>query len=124
MPDSKKKILIVEDETDILSLYKEILTDAGFDIDTASDGSEGLNKMSQGKYDLVLLDIMMPKIDGIGILQTLKEQGKKLPKTIMLTNLSHDKALQEAQELGAKECIIKSDVTPDQVVEKVNNILK
>jgi two-component system response regulator (stage 0 sporulation protein A) len=75
------------------------------------------------KVDVVLLDIMMPKIDGIGVLQTLKDQKKKLPKIIMLTNLSHDGALKEAESLGAKECIIKSEVTPDQVLEKINKLL-
>lgn len=120
---TKKCILVVEDEQDIQSLYKQFLTDAGFEVDTASDGEEGLAKISAGKADVVLLDIMMPKLDGIGILQTLKDQKKTLPKIIMLTNLSHDGALKEAEALGAKACIIKSEVTPDQVLEKVNKLL-
>lgn len=120
---TKKSVLIVEDEQDIQSLYKEFLTDAGFEVDTASNGEEGLAKISAGKADVVLLDIMMPKIDGIGVLQILKDQKKKLPKIIMLTNLSHDGALKEAEALGAKECIIKSEVTPDQVLEKINALL-
>lgn len=120
---NKKCILIVEDDQSIQSLYKEFLTDAGFDVDTASDGEEGLNKISAGKADVVLLDIMMPKIDGIGVLQTLKNQKKKLPKVLMLTNLSHDGALKEAEALGAKECVIKSEVTPDQILEKINKLL-
>lgn len=120
---TKKSILIVEDEQDIQSLYKEFLTDAGFEVDTASNGEEGLAKISADKADIVLLDIMMPKIDGIGVLQILKDQKKKLPKIIMLTNLSHDGALKEAEALGAKECIIKSEVTPDQVLEKINALL-
>lgn len=121
---AKKSILIVEDEQDILDLYKTFLTDSGFEVDTASDGEEGLKKILTGKAQIVLLDIMMPKIDGIGVLQTLKEQKKKLPKIIMLTNLLHDKALDEAKSLGAKDCVIKSEVTPDQILQKINHLLE
>jgi len=65
----------------------------------------------------------MPKLDGIGILQTIKDQKLNLPTTIMLTNLSHDQALKDAIALGAKDSIIKSEVTPDQVVEKISRYL-
>ena len=119
----KKSILIIDDEKDILDLYKEYLTGVGFQIDTASDGEEGLKKIVAGKNNLVLLDIMMPKLDGIGILQTIRDQKLKLPTTIMLTNLSHDQALKDALALGAKDSIIKSEVTPDQVVEKISKYL-
>jgi DNA-binding response OmpR family regulator len=121
---ANKNVLIIEDEKDILDLYKEYLTSAGFNVDTASDGEEGLKKIVAGKSDVVLLDIMMPKLDGIGVLQLLKEQKQKLPAIIMLTNLSHDQALKDATNLGAKDCIIKSEITPDQVVEKINTYLK
>ncbi|MFA5776469.1 MAG: response regulator [Patescibacteria group bacterium] len=120
----KKSVLIIEDEKDILDLYKEYLTSVGFEVDTASDGEEGLKKIVGGKSALVLLDIMMPKLDGIGVLQSIKEQESKLPTTIMLTNLSHDQALKDAINLGAKDFIIKSETTPDQVVEKINKYLK
>ncbi len=121
---TKKCILIIEDEQDILTLYRDYLTDAGFDVETATDGGEGLKKLLEGRADLVLLDIMMPKLDGIGILQTLNEQKKKLPKIIMLTNLAHDGALKEAESLGAKECVIKSEVTPDQILKKITHLLE
>lgn len=121
---TKKSILIVEDEQDILELYRTFLADSGFEVDTASDGEEGLKKIAETKAQVVLLDIMMPKIDGIGVLQLLKEKKAKLPKIIMLTNLSHDKALEEAKSLGAKDCIIKSEVTPDQVLQKINHLLE
>jgi two-component system alkaline phosphatase synthesis response regulator PhoP len=120
----KKCILIVEDEGDILSLYKEFLEDAGFEVQTAKDGEEGLEKISEGKAEIVLLDIMMPKLDGVGVLQTLKEQKRKLPKIVMMTNLSHDETLKEAAQLGATESIIKSDTTPDKVLEKINHLLE
>lgn len=120
---TKKCILIIEDESDILAVYKELLTNAGFDVDTAGDGTSGLAKIIEGKAHLVLLDIMMPKLDGIGVLQTLKEQKRKLPIVVMLTNLAHDGALKEAKALGAKDYIIKSEVTPGQIIEKINSYL-
>jgi len=116
----KKSVLIVEDEKDILDLYRDYLTSVGFEVDTATDGEEGLKKIVEGKSTLVLLDIMMPKLDGIGVLQTIKDQKLKLPTVVMLTNLSHDQALKDAAVLGAKDSIVKSEVTPDQVVEKIN----
>jgi len=121
---NKKCILVVEDEQDILALYREFLENSGFEVDTATNGEDGLKKMTEGKAQVVLLDIMMPKLDGIGVLQTLKDRGHKLPKTIMLTNLSHDEALKDAEKLGARECIVKSDVTPNQVLEKINHLLE
>jgi len=119
----KKSVLIIEDEKDILNLYKEYLTGAGFEVDTAADGEEGLKKIEEGKSALVLLDIMMPKLDGLGMLQIIKERGYKLPIIIMLTNLSHDQALKDALILGAKDSIIKSEVTPEQILEKINKYL-
>ena len=121
---AQKCILIVEDENDILSLYKEFLENAGFKIDTAINGEEGLNKIRDEEPDLVLLDIMMPKLDGIGVLQTLKDEKRRIPKTIMMTNLSHDETLKEAEALGAVESIIKSEVTPNKVLEKINHLLE
>lgn len=117
---TKKSVLIIEDEKDILDVYKEYLAENGFEVDTATNGEEGLNKILAGKSAVVLLDIMMPKLDGIGVLQIVREQGGKLPSIIMLTNLSHDQTLKDAIALGAKDAIIKSEVTPDQVMEKIN----
>lgn len=120
MTKTTKKVLVVEDEQDLRDFYKEVLANAGFEVEVAKDGEEGLQKILQGKIDVVLLDIMMPKIDGIGVLQILKEQKKPLPKIIMLTNLSHDKTLEEAKELGAVDSIIKSNADPQDIIKKVS----
>jgi len=79
---TKKCILIIEDEPDILMLYKEFLAGAGFDVTTATNGEEGLTKIQEKKYDLILMDVMMPKVDGLGVLQTLKDAGKKTYPTM------------------------------------------
>ncbi|HZE86723.1 MAG TPA: response regulator, partial [Methylomirabilota bacterium] len=66
-----KKILLVDDDQYIREVYLEVLQDAGYDVDTGINGEEGFAKMHQGGYDLILLDIMMPKVDGIGVLDNL-----------------------------------------------------
>ena len=104
-------------------LYKEFLAGAGFDVTTATNGEEGLTKIQEKKYDLILMDVMMPKVDGLGVLQTLKDAGKKIPTIVMLSNLSHDEAVKEALALGAKDYVIKSEVNPDQLLEKIKKYL-
>lgn len=122
MAKTTKKVLVVEDEQDLRDFYKEVLENADFYVEVAKDGQEGLQKIIEGDFDVVLLDIMMPKIDGLGILQILKEQKQKknLPKIIMLTNLSHDKTLEEAKNLGAVGWIIKSDTNPQELIKKIS----
>lgn len=119
------KILLVDDDPDLRDIYDEIFTEAGFQVDFAIDGEEGLNKILNGTYDLILLDIMMPKIDGLTVLKKLKTSGINFPSQtiIMLSQLNEEKVIQEALNLGAKDYLIKSDYTPDQVLKKVNDIL-
>src|SRR3990167_9487484 len=96
------KILIVEDEKDIRDLYTEILTEAGFEVGEAGDGETGLKEATSGKYDLVLLDIMLPKMDGLQILREIKKDSKLASlKVILLTNLSTDNVIKEGFSLGA-----------------------
>jgi DNA-binding response OmpR family regulator len=122
---SDKGILIVEDDQNNRNLYQTILSNAGFKVDVAQDGSEGLTKCQIGGYDLVLLDVMLPKIDGVGILTELAKNPPKIPnKNIyLLTNLTHDPILKEALKLGATDVILKTDVNPDELTKKVKEIL-
>lgn len=120
-----KKVLIVDDDLYIRDLYQELLTAAGFEVATAVDGQDGLTKMQEGGYDLVLLDLMMPKIDGIGILMklaTAPPKNKNGP-VIILTNLTNDPVLSEALKNGAKDYYIKSDHTPDEFIAMINKHL-
>lgn len=120
------KLLIVDDDLYIRELYEEVLKDAGYDVTTAVDGEEGLSKLKQGGYELVLLDVMMPKLDGLGVLQKLSELSPKPTNgpIILLTNLSHDPIINEAMQHGASTYMIKADVTPDQLLAKVKEIVK
>ena len=120
------KILIVEDEQYLRELYEQLLSDAGHTIDTAANGQEGWEKASAGGYDLVLLDIIMPKLDGMAILKRLKQTPPSIPnkKIVMLTVLREDHYIQEALTQGADGYLMKPSFTPDQIVTEVEKILK
>ncbi len=121
---SGKKILIVEDEKDIRELYTEVLKDSGFDVTEAPDGEIGLKEATSGKHDVVLLDIMLPKMDGLQILREIKKDPKLAGlKVLLLTNLSTDNVIKEGFALGADSYVIKSEMTPDQVIDEVNKAL-
>ncbi len=121
----KQKILILEDDQYTRDVYQEVLTEAGYDVTVAVDGEEGLVKIREGSYSLILLDIMMPKLDGLGVLNSLKENPPKQKNgpVVLLTNLAHDPVLNKALELGAKGFLIKSDLNPDQLVSKVKEFI-
>ena len=119
----KEKVLIVEDDIGISDVYKEYLeTEGCLSVDVAKDGKEGLAKIKAEKYDLVLLDIVMPKLDGIGVLRELKKLKSKMP-VILLTNLSDRDSIEEGRKLGVKDFVVKVDATPDNVLEKVERYL-
>ena len=119
-----QKLLVVDDDEYIRDLYEEMLKDSGFEVDTAVDGKEGYEKIIAGSYDLILLDIMMPKMDGVEVLKKLAEDAKeKAAKVVLLTNLAHDPVMKEALSLGALAYLIKADMTPDQLVAKIKEYL-
>lgn len=118
-----KKLLIVEDEQDIRELYSEILRDEGYEVTEAWDGEVGLKTALSGKFDIILLDVMLPKVDGLKILKEIKKKPElsKIP-IILLTNLGADAVIKEAFTLGAEAYVIKSEYTPDQVINEVNKV--
>lgn len=100
-----QKILIVEDELPIQSVLKELLTDAGYEAVTASDGAEALELFQRDRYDLVLLDIMMPRLDGYGVCRAIRETDGT--PVVMLTALDEEEAQIKAFELQADDYITK-----------------
>ncbi len=120
-----KNILVVEDDTFTRELYDEVLKAAGYNVEIAADGEQGLVKAKAGGFDLILVDIMMPKLDGLGVLAELKKTPPQKPNgaIVMLTNLSHDPVVNQAMSLGAKACLVKIDLDPGQLVEKVKTFL-
>ncbi len=124
MNPTAKKILLVEDEDFIRDLYVRQLTKAGFNVKAAADGQSGLNLLRSEPFDLLLLDIMLPGINGLQLLREFKTQNPTSPMiTILLTNLGQEAVIKEGFELGAQAYLIKASYTPDQVVTEVRNAL-
>lgn len=121
----KQRILIVEDDKLLRDLYFELLSDEGYEVDQAANGEEGEQRIQEGGYDLVLLDIMLPKIDGLQILKDLKDHSpkKKNGPIVLLTNLGQDATIKEGLGSGAAAYLIKSSLTPDQVLQEVKTFL-
>ena len=123
--NTKKKILIIEDDFFVRDLYDRELTREGFEIETAVDGPEGLLKVVESKPDLILLDIMLPKMSGLDVLKTLKEKEEtKDTPVVLLTNLGQDSIIREGFTLGAVGYLIKAAYTPSQIIEEVKKFLK
>jgi DNA-binding response OmpR family regulator len=116
-----QKILVVDDDQYLRDIYQENLVDEGFEVDIAINGEEGLKKLQQGGYALCLLDMMLPKVDGIGVLNSIREHPPQIPNgpIIVLSNLSHDTLIDDALKKGAASYIVKADMTPDQIVAEV-----
>ena len=121
---NETKILLVEDEQYLRELYEEILLEQGYKVETAVDGEEGFNKLKQGGWDLVILDIILPKINGLEIMRKIKSDPPLRPnkKVVFLTNLDKDEEIKEALQLG-DGYFIKSQITPGSLVEELKAYL-
>ena len=126
MPDKKKaesagkkvSILIVEDEKPLAHALELKMKHEGYETTVASNGTEGLKEAESGKYDIILLDLILPEIDGFTILEVLKD--KKLKSVvIVLSNLGQDEDRKRAQELGVKEYLVKSNAPLADIVKVV-----
>ncbi len=120
-----KKILIIEDDKFLRELISRKLSDEGFNIQEAVDGEEGLKKIKEGKPDLILLDLILPSIDGFEVLSRMKEDpGVSAIPVIILSNLGQKEEVERGLKLGAADYLIKAHFTPGEIIEKIKNILK
>lgn len=115
-----KKILIIEDEELLHTLLQRKLTNEGYDVFTAGDGEEGLKTMQEIKPDLILLDIVMPKIGGFEVMAEMSKNPElsKIP-IIIISNSGQPVELDRAKKLGARDCLVKTDFNPEEVVAKI-----
>jgi len=120
-----QRILIVEDDEFLRELYEELLKGEDYDVVVAEDGDEGLKNMAEGGFELVLLDIMLPKMDGLEILRHMKDKPAEQANgpVVLLTNLGQDSIIKEGFALGASGYLIKSAMNPDQVLSEVKVFL-
>ena len=121
MTAASPRILLIDDDADLRQMYTLILGKAGVELDTAEDGITGLAKARRGGYDLILLDLLMPNLDGIGFLKGLKEEGPKTPNgpIVALSNAGYDVVAKEARTLGATGFLLKADLLPKDLVREV-----
>lgn len=118
------KILIVDDDPFVVDMYTLKLEEAGFEVGHAADGRHGLAEIKAGGYDLVLLDIVLPLMDGFEVLAALRKEKTPHPPILLLTNLGQKEDVDRGLKLGAADYVIKAQFTPQAVVEKVRAVLE
>lgn len=119
-----KKILVVDDDPFILDMYVMKFKEQGFQVETATDGATALEKIVTARPDLVLLDVVMPIMDGFDVMRKIKEnKTPRIYKVIFLTNFGQKEDVERGMELGADGYIIKAHFTPSEVAAKVKELL-
>lgn len=119
MSTPPKKILIIEDDVFLNELMAKKLLEEGFDVLKAANGEEGLEQARQENPDLILLDLILPGMDGFEILEKLKEDQETSPiPVIILSNLGQREDIERGFDLGADDYLIKAHFTPDEIVER------
>lgn len=122
---SKKSVLIVEDENMLNEAYQVILNSAGFEVLTAFDGKEALEVLNKKDVDVILLDLRMPVLDGIGFLEAYQLKDRKNPpKVVVFSNFDMQKEIDQAYELGADKYMLKAWASPKELLQLINNILE
>lgn len=118
MPSQPPRILVVEDEKPMARALELKLQHSGFEVTVANDGQAALDILQKEKFALILLDLMLPKVDGFGVIQVLRERKNKTP-IIVTTNLSQEDDAKKVKELGAAGYFVKSDTPINKLVDYV-----
>lgn len=117
-------VLIIEDYQSIQTLYANAFAEAGFTVETAHSGAEGLEKVRGHEYTVIILDMLMLELSGTDFLKGFKAATHPTTKVIVVSNLDSPKVVEKAKELGAVEYLIKSQYTPKQLVETAQAFIK
>ena len=119
------KILIIEDDKLLLKVYRTNFDIMGFEVDTAADGQEGWEKIKLGGYDVILLDLKLPKLSGMQLLTLVKNEnmGHKNGAIVVLSNVDDRETVMQIKQLGAAGYLIKDRVSPQSVVAEVSKYL-
>lgn len=121
-----KKVLIVEDDAFISKLYERALTANSYLVEVANDGVLALDLLVKSDFDIILLDIMLPKITGIDVLKTIRTPSHRASKTpvFLITNVTQDDIIKDAFQVGADGYLLKSQLTPKDVVVEIDTFLQ
>lgn len=124
-PKPTVKVLLIEDDLSMVKMYTTRLEKENLEVEVATDGEEGLRKINEGLPDLIVLDLMIPKMGGMELLKQLRAspKTKDLP-VIILSNLSQERDIENSRALGVRWFLIKANFTPSQVVEKIKECLR
>lgn len=124
MNENKITVLLVEDDSFLLGMYATKFEIENFNVITAEDGEKGLKAAKEKNPDIILLDILMPRMNGVEVLEELKKDDstKNIP-VILLTNLNQREEIERCMSMGADDYLIKAHFMPSEVIEKVKNIL-
>jgi DNA-binding response OmpR family regulator len=117
-PKKGKKILVIEDEKPLAHALELKLTHEGYAVTVALTGEDGLKEILKGGYDLILLDLILPGMDGFAVLEQAKTHGKKA-NIIALSNLGQEEDRKKAEALGVKQYLVKSNVPLTEIVKTV-----
>lgn len=123
MANTTKKILIAEDETSIAKALELKLSKLGYKITIAPNGEEALNYLRKESFNLLLLDLIMPRLDGFGVLEAIKAEKIKVP-VLVSSNLGQAEDIKKTQALGAADYVVKSNTPISEIVIKVQAIIK
>ena len=123
MNKKSKKILLAEDDSAISKIMSCALEEEGFDLDKASDGQEALSKIESNNYDLFLLDMIMPKKNGLEVLKALKKKQKEKIPILVFSNLSQEDDEKKALELGARKYFVKANLSIDELVDIIKKYI-
>lgn len=124
MPQYKKKILLIEDDSFLISMYTTKFELENFEVVAAEDGEKGLGLAAKEKPDIILLDILLPKMNGFEVLKELKNNKETSPiPVILLTNLSQKNEIEQGLALGAQDYLIKAHFMPSEVMDKIKKVL-
>ncbi len=119
-----QKILIVDDDDFLIEMYSVKFKESGFDVALAKNGEEALKKTAEIKPAVILLDVVMPKMDGFEVLDSIKKQNiSPRSAVVMLTNLGQKEDIEKGFRLGAADYIIKAQFTPSEVVSKIKDLI-
>jgi CheY-like chemotaxis protein len=119
----KKEILVAEDERPISKALELKLIKEGFDVKAVYDGEEAMESLEKEKFDLILLDIIMPKMNGFQVMEKIRDKKMNIP-IVVTSNLSQDDDIKKAKDLGAKAFLIKSDTPLSKIIETIKSILE
>jgi DNA-binding response OmpR family regulator len=124
-----KKILLVEDDPFLIEIYQKKLKDSGFEVEVAENGEKALEILKDKNFDLMILDIVLPKIDGWKVLEEIREMKKEKNdlekmKIVIWSNLGEKEDIKKGLSLGATSYLIKANFTPSEVVKEIEKILK